>query len=82
MRFFRFALTCCPHNKSKKIFNTFPCLKAVSYSPNYSSVLYHFLDKTIYLSKIPIFTARRVCIARAVPSQDVRLSLSLCTRRY
>ena len=54
MRFFRFALTCCPHNKSKKIFNTFPCLKAVSYSPNYSSVLYHFLDKTIYLSKIPV----------------------------
>ena len=42
---------------------------------NYDSILCHFRDKAKHWSKIAIFTARRVCIARVVLWQDVDRSV-------
>jgi len=44
-----------------------------AFRSNYGSILHHYRDKARYWSKIVIFfTARRVCIARTMPLQDVR----------
>jgi len=47
---------------------------------NKGSVLYYFRDKARYWSKIAFFAARRVCIARTMPWQDVCLFFCLSVR--
>jgi len=47
---------------------------------NYGHILYRLRDKATHMSKISIFTARRVCIARTMPWQNVCLSVCSSVR--
>jgi len=61
------------------------CMKAYilpSANVNYDSILCHFRDKAKYWSKIAYFTARRVCIGRAMLWQDIDRSVCLSVTRW
>ena len=66
-------VTGAPQNETSSLCG-FIQAAAVKYLPfSYSLVLY--LQLIFSLLCLRIFTARRICIARTLPSQDVRLSV-------